>query len=294
VKTARRLLGAALALAVGVILSASAHAQQPQPAPKAVKAAAKPAAKLPVPGLVIEPRAIEIVKAASARLAAAKSMAFTATVTYEYPSLLGPPIAITTRSAVAMQRPDKLLVVTPGDGPASEMYYDGKTVMAYAPAENLVAIADAPPTVVAALRFLFDAAATYYPFTDLLVDDPYAALAEGLKAAFYIGKSDVVGGTTTDMVAIASGEIFMQIWIGAEDKLPRRVRATYARDPLQLRHQLDLADWQIDVAPPPEKFTSAKAAAANRIAFGAPAYRVPPAGLKPLSKPKTAAATKAQ
>jgi len=111
----------ALALAVGVILGASAHAQQPQPAAKAVKAAAKPAAKPPVPGLVIEPRAIEIVKAASARLAAAKSMAFTATVTYEYPSLLGPPIAVTTRSAVVMQRPDKLLVVTPGDGPASEM-----------------------------------------------------------------------------------------------------------------------------------------------------------------------------
>ena len=30
------------------------------------------------------------------------------------------------------------------DGPASEFYYDGKKMMAYAPAENLVAIADAP------------------------------------------------------------------------------------------------------------------------------------------------------
>ena len=71
-------------------------------------------------------------------------MSFTATVGYEYPSKLGPPIVYTMRYDVTMQRPDKLKVVMPGDGPASEFYYDGKAMMAYAPAENLVAVADAP------------------------------------------------------------------------------------------------------------------------------------------------------
>jgi hypothetical protein len=42
---------------------------------------------------------------------------------------------------------------------------------------------------------------------------------------FYIGQSRVVGGTTTDMVAYASHGVFVQIWIGAEDKLPRMARA---------------------------------------------------------------------
>ena len=54
---------------------------------------------------------------------------------------LGPPILYTVRYDVAMQRPDKLRVIIPGDGPASEFYYDGKSMMAYAPAENLVAVA---------------------------------------------------------------------------------------------------------------------------------------------------------
>ena len=44
----------------------------------------------------------------------------------------------------------------PGDGPASEFYYDGKTMMAYAPAENLVAVADAPPTIDAALMAAYN------------------------------------------------------------------------------------------------------------------------------------------
>jgi hypothetical protein len=274
------------ALALSAVLAAPALAQQ-APAPAKPPARQAPAAPKPV----IEQRAVDVVKAAAARLAAARSMSFTALVTYEYPSLYGPPIAYTTRSAVAMQRPDKLLVVTPGDGPASELYYDGKRLMAYSPGEDLVAVADAPPTIEAALRFLFDATATYFPFTDLLLPDPYAALSDGMKLAFYIGRADTVGGTTTDLVAIASDDVFLQLWIGVEDRLPRRIRATYARDPLQLRHQLDLADWQLDVPQPPEKFASAKAAAGKPITFGAPAYRVPPPGVKPPPKPK---ATKAQ
>ena len=115
----------------------------------------------------------------------------------------------------------------PGDGPASEFYYDGKTMMAYAPAENLVAVADAPPTIDAALKAAFDMAAIYFPFTDLLVADPYAALTDGAILAFYIGPSAVVGGTKTDMVAWANNDVFLQIWIGADDKLPRRIRAMY-------------------------------------------------------------------
>ena len=71
-----------------------------------------------------------------------------------------------------MQRPDKLGVLTAGDGPASEFYYDGKTMMAFAPAENLVAVADAPPTIDAALKAAYDSAAIYFPFTDVLVATP--------------------------------------------------------------------------------------------------------------------------
>ena len=70
-------------------------------------------------------------------------MAFTAVVSYESPSRLGPPLVYATKSQVTLQRPDKLQVITLGDGPPSEFYYDGKIMMAFAPAENLVAVADA-------------------------------------------------------------------------------------------------------------------------------------------------------
>jgi hypothetical protein len=239
---------------------------------------------------VLEPKAIELLKAASNRLAAAHTMSFTAMVTEESPSRLAIPLAYTTKSDVVMQRPDKLRVITLGDGPASEFYYDGKIMMAYAPAEDLVAIAAAPPTIDETMEVAYHAAAIYFPFDDVIVSDPYKDLAEDLRLAFYVGQSNVIGGTKTDIVAYDTGGVFVEAWIGAEDKLPRMLRAIYVDDPLRLRHQLELSNWKIDPTLSPDVFGSAKAAAAKHIKFARPDAPLPPRG---NVKPQTAAQTQA-
>jgi len=288
----------ALALVSGVAFAVTVGAQSPAPTvapakPTQPAKAAKPAKKPATPAfkLILEPRAMDLLKATSARLAKAKAMSFTATVGYEYPSKLGPPIVYTMRYDVKMQRPDKLKILMPGDGPASEFYYDGKAMAAYAPAENLVAVAAAPPTIEEALKAAYNTAALYFPFVDLLVDDPYAELTDGAILAFYIGPSTVVAGTKTDMVAWANKDVFLQIWIG-EDKLPRRVRAVYAADPLQMRHELELSNWKLDSEVEPDTYTSAKAQAAKRIAFAHPSAAPP--GMKPLVKMSPAKAAPAK
>jgi hypothetical protein len=235
---------------------------------------------VPPPDFTLEPKAMDILKAACSRLAAAKAMTFTAVVSYESPSRLGTPLAYTTKSEVTVQRPDKLRVITAGDGPASEFYYDGKVMMAFEPAANLVAVADAPPTIDAALQAAYDSAAIYFPFTDVIVADPYKDIAEGLKLAFYIGQSQIVGGVTTDMIAFANDDVFIQMWVGAEDKLPRMLRAVFRRDPARMRHQLELSNWQLDTPVAAEAFMSAKASGATRIKFARPDPQLPP-GLSP-------------
>ena len=186
------------------------------------------------------------------------------------PSLLGPPLIYSTKSEVTLRRPDRLKVITLGDGPPSEFYYDGKLMMAYAPTENLLAVAEAPPTIDATLAAAYDGAAIYFPFTDVIVADPYKDFADGLTTAFYIGKSEVVGGTTTEMVAIVTKYVFAQIWIGAEDKLPRRLYAVYLNDPARLRHVLELSNWKLDTPVTEDDFRSAKSANATRIGFKRP------------------------
>ena len=284
------------ALVVVLLLPAGLGAQTQAPTTRPAnppRAAARSQLAAPTK-MVLEPRAMELLKVASERLAAAKSMSFTAVASYEYPSQLGPPILYSVRYDVLMRRPDKLRIMIPGDGPASEFYYDGKSIMAFAPAENLVAIADAPPTIEGALRQAFQTADLFYPFTDLVVADPYAAMVDGAILAFYIGPSGIVGGTKTEMVAWANPDVFLQIWIGGDDKLPRRVRAVYSADPLALHHQLDISDWHLDGDIPTESFASEKARAAQPMKFARPAATATPAGARPLGSPRPATGRPAQ
>ena len=267
-------------LLLPVFLATTTANAQAAPA-KATKAAkTSSSAPVPPPDITLEPKAIDILKAACSRLAAAKSMTFTAVVSYENPSRLGAPLVYTTKSEVTVQRPDKLKVITSGDGPASEFYYDGKVMMAVEPTANLVAVADAPPTIDATLQAAYDTAAIYFPFTDVIVSDPYKDVADGLKLAFYIGQSQIVGGVKTDMIAYANEDVFVQMWVGVEDKLPRMLRAVFSKDPARMRHQLELANWQLDTAVAAEAFTSSKAGSGTRIQFERPDPKLPP-GLEP-------------
>ena len=49
--------------------------------------------------------------------------------------------------------------------------------------------------------------------------------------------------------------MFAQIWIGADDKLPRKLRAVYLNDPLMLRHDMDLSNWLLDPKIAPGMFS---------------------------------------
>jgi Predicted periplasmic protein (DUF2092) len=128
-----------------------------------------------------------------------------------------------------------------------------------------------PPAPPPQPRFALPAlSATYFPFADVIVADPYGDLARGLQLAFVVGQSQVVGGTLTDIVAVANQTAQAQIWIGAEDKLPRRIQASFFDEFGLFRHVLELSDWQLDPAIPPGTFASAKAADAKRIPFAPP------------------------
>jgi hypothetical protein len=293
----RKLHTGCMALVAFGFLTAGLSLGSPQAAPKtgtqpAPQPAKKKAAhgKAPTPAdltPVLEDKAVEILKAAGSRLAEARALSFTAVVTYESPTRLGPPLAYTTLSEVLVERPNKLRVLTGSDGPASEFYYDGKTMTAFAPAEKLAATADAPSTIDAMLEAAHNSAAVYFPFADVISANPYKDIAQDLRLAFYVGQSRVVGGTTTDIVVYDSGGVLVQAWIGTEDRLPRRLRAIFANDPQQLRHDLEMSNWKVDPTVPADAFASSGAAAAKRIPFERPDPAIP-VTTKPAKTPARA------
>jgi hypothetical protein len=228
----------------------------------------------------LEPKAMEVLKAASAALAGANTLSFTAISTYERAANNGQPLYYSSVHQVTMQRPDKLRVITPGDGTPDEFYYDGKTMMAYVPGSDLVAVADAPPTIDELIDEAWDKAAIYFPFSDIIASDPYAELSKTLKSAFYVGRSIAIGGTTTDMIALAGDEVAGEVWIGVDDHLPRMVRVVYANEPAHARYSTEFSNWKLGEPVAAGAFASERAAKAKRMEFAPPGDAEPPKDVK--------------
>ena len=249
---------------------------------------ASPSTKPSQPALQLETKALDILKATSDKLSAARTLSFTAVELFEQLTRQDAPLGYTAKYEVTLQRPDKLRVLKPADGNATSFYYDGKSMMGYSPSENLLAVADAPATIDATLEKAYHLAGIYVPFDDVIVANPYGDLAPGLKHAYYVGQSHVVGGTTTDIVAYAGDGVFVQLWVGAEDKLPRLMRAIFLDDPDHLRHELAFTDWKLDETLPADIFSPpAAASTAKRIPFAAAHPELPVSAKAPANAQPT-------
>jgi hypothetical protein len=193
------------------------------------------------------------------------------------PQHYGPALAFTTASEVLLQRPNKLAVVTAGDGPATEFYYDGKTMTQFSPAENLVAVADAPPTIDAMLKTLYDVAGTYFPFTDVVVTDP-GDIAPGLELAFSSAGPASSAGSRPTWSLTRPRASSCRSGSGPRTSCPDGARHVLRR-PLQLRHQVELSHWRLDTPLAAEAFGTPKAAGAIHIQFAHPKTqsKLPPA-----------------
>jgi hypothetical protein len=218
---------------------------------------------------------MEILKATCGQLAHAGAMSFTAIATFQHPARNGQPLYYTNKYDVVMRRPDKLRVIMPGDGAASEFYYDGKVMAAYAPAFDLIAFSDAPATIDATLKAAEEKAAIFFPFEDLIVCDPCMALGGELKSAFYIGQSKYVGGTVTDMIAVAKDNVQAQLWIGVDDGLPRMARVLYPRDPMRAGYDVVFSNWKLNGLVEHAEFSTPHVTTSPPMEFSRPDAPVP-------------------
>ena len=111
-----RLLVCALLLALGMIRGTAGAQTASQPAkPSAARQKPKAApAKKPAPAevkLELEPKAVEILKAASSKRVSARTLSFTAVETFETLSRQGEPPVYANKFEVILQRPDKLRAI---------------------------------------------------------------------------------------------------------------------------------------------------------------------------------------
>jgi hypothetical protein len=223
----------------------------------------------------------------STKLASAK------TVRFEVRNLLpvkigtGDWITLVGAGSVLRQGNDKLFVETGGDLYPFRLYYDGKSVTAFAPKDNLYARRDAPGTIDEVLDRAAKKGEVTFAFGDLVSADPYAAMTKGIQSATLVGTS-TVDGVETQHLAVHGKAMDWEIWIGTKDRLPRLVTLTDVADARKPTHTMQLSGWALDESLPADTFSFEAPANAVEVPFRDPRQMMAarrPAGGAPARRP---------
>lgn len=212
-------------------------------------------------------RALALLKPAADKLSAAKAFTFKTYSMVEVPSPPGQLINYFFSSEVAVQRPNKLCSKKTGDGPAFDLYYDGKTFSGVDEKQGLYAQMDAPATLDELIPVVMEKTGIYFPSADMLYSDVYGNLVKDLTHAYWVDKS-TVDGVVCDHLAFAAPGIEWQIWVGPEkDPLPRRLMVTMLSKERQPRFMVTFSDWDFKSSLPAKDFAFKKPKEAKQIEF---------------------------
>ena len=253
------------ALFIG-LACASAGAQQKKPSAEPA-GTAKSGSQAATTRDVKDGRAVAALKEMSDTLAKAQGMSFRADTAVAIASPTNQWVKVFGVSQVTLRRPDQLYVETGGDMFTQVFYYDGKTVSMYAPAEKLYATEQIQRGLDEALLQVFEKHGTYFSFADVLLSVPQREMVKDLTNAQLVGESKGVGGVATTHLAFAKPGMEWEIWIGADDHLPRRLDVTYTDVEGRPTGSVAFSDWKINPSIAPDRFVFTPPSGATRIEF---------------------------
>ena len=210
------LSAAALTLIAGPILaSCSEQAEQDAPGQAATgQAAASPAATGPEGETEANARAI--LKKMSDYLAAQQSISLSYDSVFEVVSDDKQKLQLAMSGTVDLVRPDKIRTTRQTGFSDTSMIFDGKTLTFFGKGQNAYIQTEAPGTVDQLIDQLRDKFQRPLPGADLLVQNVYDALMDGVTDVKDLG-SGVINGQECDHLAFRSEETDWEIWIAQGD-----------------------------------------------------------------------------
>ena len=228
---------------------------------------------------LVDPRADALVRQMSERLAGAGALALEAEELYDEVPEHSPRQQLTSTRHVAMRRPDRLVGETSGDAVNRSFWYDGKVFATLDKEQHLWAGGQVPPTVDAALDWIFEKTGTVVPLADFLYADSYERLMGGVQRGEYLGIHQAAG-VPCHHLAFEQATIDWQLWIDAgKDPLPRKLVITYKTEDEVPQYTVIIRKWNLAARLPDALFVFTPPAGASRVDVLALAGRAePPTG----------------
>jgi hypothetical protein len=247
----RRLRGGAAS--VSIALLASVSFAQPAPAPAAASAR--------------DPRAMAVVDRMAKTIAAAQALRVDGEIAWDVVQADGQTLEFGATRELVMKRPDQLranLVLR--EGGERQLYYDGKQVVLYEPAQRVYASVARSGPVTDVAEFVGGRLGVPVALAELLDPDLATKLPAKIGFASFVG-TETMDGVECDHVAVRNANAGMQLWVGKKDSLPRRITITYEHEEGRPQFRARFASWDLSPRVSDSAFVFDPPKGVERIAF---------------------------
>lgn len=229
---------------LSMILAAAAQAQTAanEAESPAVDAATGDSADNPA----IEAEALEIFKRMADYLAAAQEFTYHSESSYDVVQPSGIKVEFGGSRDVLVARPNRLRMdAERRDGQRGVLVFDGETIWASDPDENVYARAAQPGDLDESIDFAVVELRIKAPHADLLVPDVYEQTLANLTGALDLGER-VLDGVVCDHLLMSNDYTDFQLWIATGDQpVLQRIVITYREDPGQPQYRAHFRDWNM-------------------------------------------------
>jgi hypothetical protein len=212
----------------------------------------------------VDQGSIQALKAMGAYLQTLKRFRVSTELTAERVLEDGQKLQHTATADMDVDRPNKMHVVMRSPRSTRELFYDGKTVTLYTPAQKYyssVAFSGSNGELIDRLRAKYG---LEVPLADLFAWGTDAAPLVKIESAMNAGQ-DIIGNELCDHYAFRQSDIDWQIWISAGGKpLPRKIVITNRAD--EARPQsISLLQWDLKPSFPDSVFAFAPTKGSTKI-----------------------------
>jgi hypothetical protein len=216
----------------------------------------------------VEPNALEILKRMADYLAAAPVFSYRSESNYDVVQPSGVKVEFGASRRVVVARPNRLRSeVQRRDGLRGQIVFDGKTIWAYEPDENIYAQASQPGNLYESLRFAVTELHIKAPLMDMLGSNFYTSVTANLVGAHDLGEK-IVEGVICDHLLMSNDYTDFQLWISTGDEpLLKRIVITYREEAGEPQYRSRLMDWDLSPKQQDGKFTFDPPEGAEQIRF---------------------------
>jgi hypothetical protein len=214
----------------------------------------------------VDPGAIQALKDMGAHLQTLKRFQVSTDLTGERVLADGQKLQHGATATMDVARPNKLRAVMSSARSERVLYYDGKAVTLFTPAQKYYSTVAFSGTLGELAEKLEDGYALEIPLSDLLVWGTPAAPLDKIESAMNAGQ-DYIGDDLCDHYAFRQGQVDWQVWITTGSKpLPRKLVITNRADDARPQ-SVSLIDWNLKPAFTDAAFRFKAPAGARAIEF---------------------------